>query len=218
MSDELVDSVTPPGMELKDRSFADSCKSSSGLSGAINLTKAESELLCVDVLSYFQWQFRPVANFDWLKWLSCTVCQATSGLTGSSWEVWDKFELVGIWVDAPFGSSKGCNEEDCSTRYTEAGQLIATPPSESQSIIPAYAKNSEDYVVNDSKILTTTCVAMINGSQMVETKCLWDISVWQHMYQIEAGFDQPGDPNFIDNAEYWKRVEKEINNIEIVNF
>lgn len=132
-------------------------------------------------------------------------CDAIETFTGPSCE-----DIQGIVIDAPHGSGEICNEEDCAIRSKEGARMITSPPS--VDLAPSSLTSEEkklDYIVDDPVILTTPCKVRV-GCKVCLTKCIWDISIWQHVYELEKNYTYPGFKNTIPFQEYWKGVEDEI--------
>ncbi len=190
LQDDLTRTFTPPGvMALGDRDYSGRlCREENR---KIELTKDESFLLCsegvLDILKNFFCERLPTFK--------------------------DKCDgLEGIVIDAPLGSGEVCNEEDCGIRYWEASRINSSPPTYTRDLYPAFLEDSEkedDYIVDDLVVLTTPCKVRVD-CKLCETKCYWDISVWQHIYDLEQSFTYPGFENRMKEDEYWQKVEVEL--------
>ncbi len=120
-------------------------------------------------------------------------------------------------MDAPLGSGEICkgNASDCATRYWEAGRILTNPPipdMEEYKLYPEALGDYErenDYIVDDPIILTTPCVARI-GCLIYEGPCIWDVSIWQHVYDLEQIFTYPGYEQKKEKDVYWEEVEREL--------
>jgi hypothetical protein len=185
---ELTDSITPPGiMELGNRDVsADLCRDDR----VIELDEDESFLLC---------------NEGFFQALSCTVENVL--------KFEDKCDDIGdLVIDAPLGSGEVCNEDDCSVRYSEAARLVTSPPTETEELYPESLDGEQkenDYIVDDPVIITTPCYVRVD-CQICETRCIWDISMWQHIFKLEKTYTYPGYENEMDEDLYWQAVEDEI--------
>lgn len=134
-------------------------------------------------------------------------CDIIETLKGPSCE-----DIYGVVIDAPLGSGEVCNENDCSIRYKEAGRLLTSPPPWADKLYPGALSGSErekDYIIDDPVILETPCKVRIE-CKVCLTKCIWDISIWQHIYDLEKTYTYPGFKNAMSEDQYWKGVEDEI--------
>ena len=188
IQDDLTKSLTPPGvMALGDRDVpADLCRDDVR---QIHLNEDESFLLCSE---------------GFWAGLGCSVIDTIRGP--------DCDDIMGIVVDGPLGSGEVCNEPDCTVRYTEAGRILTSPPSYTRHLYPqslSGQQKEDDYIVDDPVILTTPCKVRV-GCRVCLTKCIWDISVWNHHYELEKFFTYPGFRNAMEPDEYWSGVEDEI--------
>ena len=182
---ELTDSYTPPDlMELGDRKIsADLCREDR----VIELDEDESFLLC---------------NEGFLQVLQC----------GPQFSFRDNCDGIGdLVIDAPLGSGEVCNEDDCSVRYSEAARILSSPPTWTKEMYPSISgeEKENDYIVDDPVIITTPCYVRVD-CQVCPTRCIWDISMWQHLFQLEKMYTYPGYENAMDEDFYWKAVEEEI--------
>ncbi len=188
LQEEMTDSVSPPGlMALGSRNYTGMICGAQPRTKEINLSTNESFLLC------------PRGNIN----CTCLYCPPP---------IYTVF-----LVDAPLGSGEICNTSDCAIRYWEAGRILTNPPLENvlpdeyklyPDALPDFLKEN-DYIVEDPVILTTPCRAKI-GCQEYYGPCIWDISIWQHVYEIEQIFTYPDYEEKKELEEYWEEVEKEL--------
>ncbi len=187
IQDDLTRSFTPPGvMALADRDVpANICRDDVR---TIHLNEDESFLLCSEGF--------------WAGW-GCSIIETFRGP--------DCDDIMGIVIDGPHGSGEICNEEDCSIRYHEGGRILTSPPSETRDLYPDISAQDkeDDYIVDDPVIITTPCKVRV-GCKICLTKCLWDVSTWNHVYELEKTYTYPGFPNAMNPNEYWRGVEDEI--------
>lgn len=188
IQDDLTRSFTPPGtMDLADRDVpANICRDDVR---TIHLNEDESFLLCSE---------------GFWSALGCSVIDTIRGP--------DCEDIMGVVVDGPHGSGEICNEEDCTIRYHEAGRILTSPPSHTRELYPqsiSAQDKEDDYIVDDPVIITTPCKVRV-GCRVCLTKCLWDISTWNHIYELEQSFTYPGFRNTMSADDYWWFVENEI--------
>jgi hypothetical protein len=140
------------------------------------------------------------------------IVKGTSEIVTINNEDIDCEDLMGIIIDAPLGSGEKCNSEDCAIRYAETARLAISAPHNADELYPASLTDEErkkDNIVDDPVIITTPCKVRID-CKICETKCIWDLSMWQHILQIEQSFTYPGYENTKDEDTYWAEVEAEI--------
>ncbi len=184
---ELIESFTPPGrMTLGDRDVsARLCREDR----VIELDEDESFLLCNEGI--LQALKECATKFSFL----------------------DKCDGVGdLVIDGPLGSGEICNEGDCAIRHVEAGRILSSPPLWTEDLYPQSLSKEEkenDYIVDDPVIITTPCYLRA-GCQLCATRCIWDISTWQHHFQQEQMYTYPGFENAMEEDLYWELVEDEI--------
>jgi len=182
---ELTDSYTPPGlMELGDREISvDLCREDR----VIKLDEDESFLLC---------------NEGFLDVIRC----------GARFSLRNNCDGIGdLVIDAPLGSGEICNEDDCSIRYSEAARILSSPPTWTKDMYPSISREEKenDYIVDDPVIVTTPCYVRVD-CQVCPTRCIWDISMWQHIFKLEKMYTYPGYENAMDEDSYWEAVEDEL--------
>jgi len=121
-------------------------------------------------------------------------------------------DLMGIIIDAPLGSGEKCNSEDCAIRFAETARLAISSPQNADKLRPASltdTEKSEDNQLDDPVIATTPCKVRID-CKICETKCIWDLSMWQHILHLELGFTYPGYEHTKDEDEYWEEANAAI--------
>jgi hypothetical protein len=94
----------------------------------------------------------------------------------------------------------------------EAGRLLTSPPTLTEELYPSSLTKEEkqgDYIVDDPVLLTTPCYVRVD-CKLCLTKCIWDLSMWQHLYDLEKVFTYPGHKKVMEFDEYWDGVEDEI--------
>ena len=126
-------------------------------------------------------------------------------------------------VDAPLGSTERCEEGDCGIRYWEAGKILTAPPPWAEimqpNLHPNYLEN--DYLVAnplfpefDEKlpvVITTPSRVRLEPSDCDWYEdSRWDVSIWQHVYDLEEMFTYPGYPMKIPIDDYWDGIEAEM--------
>ena len=114
-------------------------------------------------------------------------------------------ELVGIVIDAPFGSNHKCEDGYCADQFFD--HTVA------EKMSPADVGVQPDGVYNDVALephyVTTPCQVRIDYSAIYGVPCLWDISPYWADFQNQAATKLPGDPDFLTWDEYWAGVEAE---------
>ncbi len=190
---DITGSVTPPGiMELKGRDVAARlCREDVR---TIHLDENESYLLCNEGF----WDKVKCGDLDYgvIEIKPPEECEG--------------FE--GVIIDATLGSGEKCNEGDCGIRYMESGRLLTAPPIWTGDLYPDSLTKEEkegDYIVDDPVLLTTPCYVRMDCA-LCASKCIWDLSMWQHIYELEKTFTYPGHEKAYDFDEYWDGVEDEI--------
>lgn len=124
-------------------------------------------------------------------------------------------EIGGVFVDATLGSGQICNEEDCSSRYWEAGRELASPPTWMEQIHhPSMTKEEKenDYSSNhpdETVIFTTPCYLRID-CEICTTKCFWDVSMLKHIFEQESKYTYPGFKNAPEVEDYLRAIVDEI--------
>jgi hypothetical protein len=192
LQDDLTCLTTPPGlMALGDRDYSGRLCREPTRQYDFSKDDKGIEKLCSENL--------------WTKFKNLACGAMTIG------DKCDGFE--GVLIDAPLGSTEVCNEEDCSIRYWESARLINSPPNETKDMTPSFLSDSEkrdDYLVDDIYIFTTPCKVRID-CKICETKCYWDVSVWQHIFSTEEFFSPPAEDNW-DKDDWWDAMVEQIKN------
>jgi len=189
LQDDLTRLATPPGlMSLGDRDYSGRlCREPTR---QYDFTEDESDLLCTEGV------LTRIRNF---------FCENLPTFR-------DRCDgLEGIVIDAPLGSTEVCNEEDCSIRYWESARLITSPPTDTQNMYPAFLSDSEkreDFMVDDLVVFTTPCKVRVD-CKICETKCYWDVSIWQHIFATEEVYSTPDEDNW-DNDDWWDSIVEQI--------
>ena len=191
LEEEMTHSVSPPGlMKLPDRNFPGlMCNSPD--TRYIDLSANETVLLCP----------------------KSVYCPPECLEIGCDYK-------TAMFVDAPLGSTEICRKGDCGIRYWEAGKILTAPPTWANDMYPdvkpQYIEN--DYLVgkpapDDAEMLpvviTTPCAAR-KGCTIYEGLCHWDISIWQHVYDLEQMFTYPEYETKKWETPYWEEVEQEL--------
>jgi len=136
----------------------------------------------------------------------------------------DGCPIVGtVNVDAPLGSTERCERGDCGIRYWEAGKILTSPPPWVEimqpDLDPYYLEN--DYLVANPVfpelgeqlpvVITTPSRVRIDPSDCEHyLNSRWDISIWQHVYDLEEMFTYPDYPEKKTIDEHWEEIEEEM--------
>jgi len=126
-------------------------------------------------------------------------------------------------VDAPLGSTERCETGYCGIRYWEAGKILTAPPPWAEIMQPDLPDDilENDYLVANPLfpehgeklpvVITTPSKVKINPGDCEHYRnSRWDVSIWQHVYDLEEMFTYPAYPMKIPIDDYWDGIEEEM--------
>ncbi|MCK9368746.1 hypothetical protein M0R04_02095 [Candidatus Dojkabacteria bacterium] len=189
-----------PGSQVTSRNFG-TTKCIEVNSSGINLTGSENFQSCLSSVKPASFLAKAAIGIE--RWLQCLKDK-----TGC-----EKTELIGIQIDAIFGSSTECKTGSCASMYFDATVASSTIPGEAAKLVPTeidQSKLSANQAVIQPFYVTTPCEVLVDGD-VVKTSCLWDVSPYKRIYDKERANKMPNDPNFPKTfQQYWSMVEAEV--------
>jgi hypothetical protein len=189
-----------PGNQVTDRDFG-TVKCLEVNPNGVSLVGSENFQACLSNIQPAS--FLSQAAISATRWAECLKNKASC----------EKTELIGIQIDAIFGSSKECKSGACASRYFDGTVAYSTIPGESAKLVPEDIDKSKlnyNQPVVQPFYVTTPCQVLVDG-KVVKTSCLWDVSPYKEVYEKERMSKMPNDPNFPKTfEEYWSMIETEI--------
>lgn len=198
LANEIVKSFAIPGEPIKPRNNIDPMNQSCVMMDPKEIDLPNSDIweTCVNRKSIFDGIVGGVVSLS--KWAECQDDKAAC----------EKVELVGLSIDAMFGSNQYCNEGYCADQYFDYAVASGLSPMDIEEYKdPSVEGNGETLM--ESHYVTTPCKVRINKKKIYDIPCMWDISPYKAQYDLAARQAVPNDPYFPTWEEYWAGVEKE---------
>jgi len=193
VSRELAQAYRPPTEQLTSRQqSSDECVFIDP--SDIDLPSSDVFETCVDQRS----------AFDGFYSFSLSVQQYAECATNP--DACSQVDLVGLLLDAPFGSNTRCEDGFCADIYFDSAVASRTDPVTMLDITDKAVTRFGDPAIQ-SHYITTPCKVRVDFKDIYDIPCLWDISPYKAIYDTQASVHAPGDPDFPTWEEYWAAVE-----------
>lgn len=192
---DIVTSLrTPPTTNVQPRNYGTAdCIDVSNIEFMPNQNVFET---CVNRRSPMDFVF--TALVDAKQWVECLANRQQCA----------EVEIVGLLIDAIYGSNQTCNDEYCADQFFDHSLATNLSPLDFPDYVePGFENNPEP--IMKAHYVTTPCQVRVDYKNIYDIPCLWDVSPYMTLYNTEAQMRAPGDPDMPSWDEYWKAVVEE---------
>ena len=174
--------------------------------------EVSNHVACLEKRTSFN--FLVYATVKIQDWIDCTI--GSYNKETGEWEDPDpelckESVLTGLKIDGLFGSTFKCFRNHCSSRYMDLTRQGTTIPVDASARAPEGLTPTFNQPVVEPLYVTTPCKVRVDGVNIEDVPCLWDVSVYEADYERQKQASYPGDPNIPATfEEYWKMVEDQI--------
>lgn len=161
----------------------------------VDLPKSEVFEACVNRRSAFDGIIGLQLTLS--QWAECSVDPAAC----------EEVEIVGLIIDAIFGSNRVCNEGFCADQYFDQEYSSRLSPLGVDQVRDASIEGNRETLLQPHYV-TTPCQIRVDKRNIYNIPCLWDVSPYWTQYQLEVAQSDPANDEIPTWEEYWSSVEQ----------